>query len=186
MKNLTKTFLIFLLLSLSASSCKKDDDNDWDPPRTGDYFTCLVNGERFETSSSFNCNGTSFYYYPAGSVGEIDTNVISMRGINCNAVDQPVIFLGLHGIEPFTGYLNFLNTESGESGRPVVVHGNLIAFDKLVDGWIDVDEFSPRQPNNGDFGTFRGTFEFTVTHDTIETVYEITEGEFRFAVPNIW
>jgi hypothetical protein len=146
----------------------------------------MVNGERLESSSSFNCSGETFWYYPAGTVGGIDSSVISLRGIDCDANDQPVVIIGLRGYEPFTGYLDFLNTEPGDSCQPVVVHGNLIAYDKLIEGWIDVEEFSPRQPNNGDFGTFKGTFGFTVTHDTIETVYEVTDGEFRFAVPNSW
>lgn len=99
--------------------------------------------------------------------------------------------IGLIGIDPFTGYLDFLNPAPGDSCAPVVLGGELmggqlVVYNRLIEGSINVAEFSPRQPNNGDFGTFKGTFEFTVTHDTIETVYEVTNGEFRFAVPNIW
>jgi hypothetical protein len=175
-----------LFLFILATSCKKDDDNDWDPPRTGDYFTCLVNGERLETSSSSNCSGETFYYYPPGAVQGIDSSYILLRGIDCDANSGPVVIIGFLGVEPFTGYLDFLNPEQGDTCAPVVLGNNLITYDRLIDGWMDVEEFSPRQPNNGDFGTFKGTFGFTVTHDTIETVYEVTDGEFRFAVPNSW
>lgn len=59
-------------------------------------------------------------------------------------------------------------------------------YDQLIEGWIDVDEFSPRDGGQGEFGNLEGTFEFTVTHDTLETIYEVTEGQFRFAVPTIF
>jgi hypothetical protein len=177
--------LLSLFLILLATACKKDDNNDWNPPPTGDYFTCLVNGERLETSSSFNCSGKTFYYYPPGIAG-MDSSYLLVSGQNCNGNGPPVVSLRFIGIEPFTGYLDFLSPEPVDSCTPVIIGSGLIAYDQLLQGWINVEEFSPRQPNNGEFGTFKGTFEFTVTHDTIETVYEVTEGEFRFAVPNIW
>jgi hypothetical protein len=139
--------------------------------------------------SSFGCSGESFWYYPSGTVGNIDSSLIYLRGINCDELGQPIVSITLSGIEPFTGYLDFLDPPPGDSCIPQIlggelINGQLVAYDQLIEGWIDVEEFSPRQPNNGDFGTFKGTFAFTVTHDTIETVYEVTDGEFRFAVPN--
>jgi hypothetical protein len=184
MKQLTALLLTLYLIAF-ATSCKKDGDNDWNPPRTGDYFTCLVNGERLETSSSFNCSGETFYYYPAGIAG-MDSSYLLLSGNNCNDNGPPVVSLRFIGIEPFTGYLDFLDPEKGDSCSPAVLGTQLIAYEQLIEGWIDVEEFSPRQPNNGDFGTFKGTFAFTVGHDSLETIYEITEGQFRFAVPNIW
>lgn len=184
MKQLS-VFSINLFLVLLVASCNKDGDGDWDPPETGDYLTCLVNGERLETSFSANCSGETFYYYPPGIAG-MDSSYLLLSGQNCDGNGPPIVSLRFVGIEPFTGYLDFFDPLPGDSCTPVVIRNGLVAYDQLIEGWINVEEFSPRQPNNGDFGTFKGTFGFTVTHDTIQTVYEVTDGEFRFSVPNTW
>ncbi len=82
MKYLTNTFLI--LISLSAGSCKKDDDDN--PNNNSDnfseYFSCKINGVEFTTRSDFNCNGESFYYYPAGAGGVVDGYML-ISGRDC-------------------------------------------------------------------------------------------------------
>jgi hypothetical protein len=175
-------FLLSLFLIAFATSCNKDGDNDWTPPRSGDYFTCLVNGERFETEGSFNCSSKTFYYYPEGSVG-LDDSYLLASGRNCET--SKAVGLRFSGLSPTTGYFDFNDTLLADSSFPIYAQA-LTFYDRLQSGYIEITEFSPRDGGQGEFGTFEGTFEFTVKHDTIDTVINITEGQFRFSVPNIW
>jgi hypothetical protein len=178
-------FLLTLFIIVLATSCKKDDGNDWNPPRTGDYFTCLVNGERFETEGSFNCSSKTFYYYPEGSVG-LDDSYLVAGGTNCETSEA--VNLRFEGITPITGYFDLTDTLVADSCFPIYTRVLSLNgfYDQLQSGYIDIAEFSPRNDGQGEFGNFEGRFAFTVGHDSLETIYEITEGQFRFAVPNIW
>ncbi|NEN25604.1 hypothetical protein G3O08_19100 [Cryomorpha ignava] len=175
---------LFLFLSLTAifSSCKKDN-NDWTPPRSGDYFTCLINGERFETEGSFNCSGDQFSYYPAGTAG-MEESYLLFKGRICNIGKS--VAIRMSGVEPFTGTLNMVESTLVDSCFPYVWLRADQFYEQLQSGTLIVEEFTPRQPNNGPFGNFEGTFEFVVSNDTLDSVIHITEGQFRFRVPNIW
>lgn len=181
MKQLSRLSL-FLFLMILASSCKKDDNNDWNPPPTGDYFTCLVNGERFETKGSFNCSSRMFYYYPAGTAG-FENSYLLAKGTNCEVSED--VALRFEGLLPQTGYFSFNDTLLADSSFPIYARA-LTFYDRLQSGYIEITEFSPRDGGQGEFGNFEGSFEFTVKHDTIDGVINITEGQFRFSVPNIW
>ncbi|MCZ4409672.1 hypothetical protein O3Q51_12690 [Cryomorphaceae bacterium 1068] len=174
-----KYIVLFLIFQIILFSCKKDG---WNPPKTGDYFTCLVNGERFETKYSFYCSGRSFYYYSAGTAG-LDDSYLLAKGVNCDTGEG--VTLRMKGLEPQAGYYNVLDTLLADSVFPAYNRGTIF-YDQLQSGYIQIDEFSPRDGGQGEFGNFAGSFEFAIMNDTLDTVIHITEGQFRFAVPNIW
>jgi hypothetical protein len=182
MKQLTALLLTLYLIAF-ATSCKKDGDNDWTPPRTGDYFTCLVNGERFETEGSFSCSSKTFYYYPDGTTG-LDDSYLVFSGKNCESGHSVILrFLSVH---PFEGTINFLAPVQADSCSPMYRVSSQLKYETLISGNMIVTEFSPREDGQSEFGNFEGTFEFSVKNDTIDTVINITDGQFRYAVPNIW
>jgi len=51
---------------------------------------------------------------------------------------------------------------------------------------MTIGQFIPRESGNSPLGTIKGTFEFTVTDEIgIDTIH-VTEGRFRFDVPQIF
>lgn len=181
MKHPTKIFLFFILICLSANSCKKDDDNDWSPPPSGDYFTCLIDGQRFETQSSFNCRDELFSYYSAGVAG-FDESYLLAYGRNCES--GSTVAIRMSDINPGTGYYDLTDTIIADSSFPVYRIGYHTHYETLESGFIQIDEFSLRESPNGDFGNFQGSFGFVLRNDSLQTSVNITEGQFRFEVPN--
>ncbi len=69
---------------------------------------------------------------------------------------------------------------------PAETVNGIVLYDSLIPGYFNVASFTPRQPNNGPFGKIEGTFEFTVTNENKDSTIYITDGAFRFKVPNTW
>lgn len=185
MKKLTKPFLIFILLSLTAGSCKKDDDDDSD--NFSEYFYCKINGEEFQTRSTFICNSRTFYYYPAGTAGLPDDYIL-ISGKHCPS--NKSVTIRLYNPVPTTGYLHFLEPAFADSCSPFYRHtseeGLYIMMENLISGSMNIETFTPRDSITLEEGRIEGTFEFSVTNENQDSIIHITEGVFRFKVPNMW
>ena len=72
--------------------------------------------------------------------------------------------------------------------QPAFIHyiepGYEIEMDSLISGSMNITTFSPRDSVSEHLGKIEGTFEFTIANQD-STIY-ITNGAFRFKVPNIW
>ncbi len=62
----------------------------------------------------------------------------------------------------------------------------IFLYENLIDGYMDIEHFIPRKDNNSPFGSIKGTFEFTVTDEARMDTMRITNGRFRFDVPQIF
>ena len=188
MNKIRYLLLLTVLLTTSFSCCKDDDDN---PPgeneNFSEYFTCKINGVEFNTASTFYCNGMSFYYYEAG-MGGLEDSYMLLKGKNCPQSKSLVI--RLFGIEHSDGYLNFVQPTFTDSCSPAFIHfvepGNIIEMDSLISGSMNITTFTPRDSLTNAFGKIEGTFEFTVTNEAQDSTIHVTDGVFRFKVPNFW
>lgn len=190
MNYLTKTFLIFFALGFLASACKKDDVSNPsnESQNFSEYFYCKINGEEFTPQGNPYCNSKAFHFYTKGS-GGLDDSYMLIRGQNCNT-DKSVL-LRFFGAEVFTGNMDMLNPAYADSCSPLVAQQETpdsyyYRFEKLQSGFIDISSFSPRETNGGAFGKVEGTFAFVLTDETIDSTVHITDGAFRFKVPNMW
>ncbi len=188
MKPFTKLFLMLFILCLSIGSCKKDDDDN--PSNNSDnfseYFNCKINGEDFQIRGTTYCNSKAFHFYAEGT-GGLEESYMLIRGKDC-LTDKSVL-MRFFGAEVFTGYMDMTEPLFADSCRPLVAQQETpdsyyYFFDKLQSGSIEVSSFSPR---NGDsFGKIEGTFAFVLKDEIIDSTITVTEGEFRFQVPNSW
>jgi len=187
MKHLTKTFLIFFILSLSAGSCKKDDDDNVSD-NFSEYFKCKINGVQFTPRSDFNCNGKTFYYYPAGA-GGLDDGYMLILGRDC-PTDRASALRIFNPVVPITGVIDFIAPQYADSISPIYFYYDSnsegIAFDNTITGHMNIVEFTPRDSITMEFGKLEGTFEFTVSNEAQDSTIHITDGAFRFKVPNFW
>ena len=189
MKHLTKPLLIFLLLSLSMGSCKKDDDDN--PNNNSDnfseYFYCKINGEEFRPRGTSNCNNRSFYYYTAGT-GGLTENYILISGRDCPS--DLGVALRIFNPTPVEGSFDMLSAEFADSISPSVLQidseEGILTFQELIGGHLDLTTFTPRDSISLVEGRIEGTFEFSVTNENQDSTIHITEGAFRFKVPNMW
>jgi len=189
MKHLTKPFLIFLLLSLSTGSCKKDDDGENGTPQDSmaEYFHCKINGVEFRPSSTFTCNSRLFGYYPEAGDG-IEGGYLVMSGTECPTHNKSVS-LRFQGFVPQTGPLNFMEPSPVDSCFPIFVaqlSPELLIFDSLTSGSMDLVHFSPSTLPNGQLGLVEGTFEFSVANTELDSTVHITDGHFRFRIQQTW
>ncbi len=190
MKHPTKIFLFFLLICLSVNSCKKDDDDNPsnDSDNFSEYFTCKINGEEFTTRSDFNCNGKSFYYYPAGA-GGLDQGYMLISGRDCSTNSAVALRIFNPSI-PITGLINLTEPHSADSISPIYYYYNLIgdgvAFDQTLSGHTNITEITPRDSTTMEFGKIEGTFEFIVSNEELDSTIHVTDGAFRFKVANFW
>jgi len=189
MKNLIKPLIIFLALGLSAMGCNKDDD---DPSEVSDnfseYFTCKINGVPFSGRSNFNCSGRSFYYYPAGAGGP-DNAYMLISGRNCD--ENMTVALRFYNPDiPALGAFDFLSPEFADSTSPGILHiisgDGVYKFEKLIGGEMNIDAFTSRDSTTMAFGRLEGTFQFSVSNEEIDSTVHVTDGVFRFKVPNFW
>lgn len=190
MKHPTKIFLFFLLICVGLISCKKDDDDKPDEPNYGpEYFECKINGDPLEVSSNpFTCNGLYFNYYPEPYLNSPAGYTI-LRGRNCQTYTG--VAVRMDGLIHQTGELDFLEPTFADSIYPYYRYNDLsleepILFEKLISGSMYIKEFIPRANGSSPFGTITGTFEFTVTNEFGTDTIHITEGRFRFDVPQIF
>src|SRR5690554_6629887 len=54
------------------------------------------------------------------------------------------------------------------------------------DGQMNIEQFSPKENGDSPLGTFQGTFQFTVTNEIGIDSIRISEGRFRFDIPQIF
>jgi hypothetical protein len=189
MKPTTRTFLIFLLLSLSAGSCKKDDDDN--PSNNSDnfseYFYCKINGEEFQPRGTPSCNNRSFYYYPAGT-GGLSEDYILISGRDCPS--NLGVAIRIFNPTPAEGNFDMLSPEFADSISPSLLHidseEGVLTFQELIGGYLHIVTFTPRDSVTLEYGRIEGTFEFSVTNENQDSIIHITEGAFRFKVPNMW
>jgi len=180
------TFFVFLLVLLAA--CKKDDEPD-SPNYGAEYFECKINGEPFQAVSiPFQCSGPRFDYYPEQYLS-IPAKSMSLIGIHCPTYNA--VGIGIFGYNEELGSINFDETTNVDSVS--VYHRaypgdslESILYDQMIDGSLNIQELIPRESGTSPLGTIKGSFEFTVTDESeIDTIY-ITEGRFRFDVPQIF
>ena len=188
MKNFKTFALLFVLLATSFSCCKDDDDN---PPGENEsfseYFTCKINGVEFDPQGSFTCNNLSFYYYQE-EIGGVPSGSMLISGRDCPS--HQTISLRFSGMTTNTGYLNFLEPTYADSCFPGYRHfisgtGEFL-FENLNSGYMDITTFTPRDSVTQKPGKIEGTFEFSVANENNDSIIHITDGAFRFKVPNIW
>lgn len=190
MKHPTKTLLFFLLIFLTANSCKKDDDDNPsnDSDNFSEYFKCKINGVEFTTRSDFNCNGKTFYYYPAG-VGGVDSAYMLISGRNCD--ENMTVALRFYNPEiPAIGTFEFLSPEFADSSSPAIRHNisgdGVYIYESLLGGELSISTFTPRDSVTLEFGKLEGTFDFTVFNEELDSTVHVTDGSFRFKVANFW
>lgn len=183
----TLLFLILLLFFLNA--CDEDDDQP-EPPNYGiEYFECKINGEPFQAVSiPFQCSGPRFDYYPE-SFMSVPEGYMALGGVHCPTYNS--VAIRVFGYQQDTGYIDFVDPIVVDSLSPYYSFdadslSPRILYENLVDGSIVINEIIPRASGNSPFGTISGTFEFTVTDEIgIDTIH-VTEGRFRFDVPQIF
>jgi hypothetical protein len=188
MKQLKSFFLLCLSLTILAS-CKEDDDKPDEPNYGIQYFECRINGEPLEVSSNpFTCNGLYFNYYPEPYLNSPAGYAI-LRGRSCQTYTGAAI--RINGLDHQTGELDFLQPAFADSIYPYYRYNDdsleePILYEKLVSGSMYIEEFIPGENGSSPLGTIKGTFEFTVTDETGIDTIRVTEGRFRFDVPQIF
>ncbi|MGB6035088.1 MAG: hypothetical protein WBG42_02385 [Cryomorphaceae bacterium] len=182
MKHPTKIFLLFLLICLSANSCKKEDDNNnSDEDSLAEYFYCDINGQRFNPTSNFNCNGRLFGYTPESEDG-ISAGYLVISGKNCPAGE--LLGLRFYNLQPTEGEINFLNPVVADSCSPFFKSTDDEVYDVLLHGNASFEHFEPRVGNTK--GLIEGTFDFSVAHAETDSVVTVTNGYFRFRIEHTW
>lgn len=182
--------LTTILLVTSFSCCKDDDDS---PPGDSDsfseYFTCKINGVEFNPQGTFTCNNMSFYYYQE-AVGGVPAGSMVIVGHDCPS--KRAVYLRFEGMSHQTGNLTFVNPTYADSCFPAYSYSdggeipNFVVFENLVSGSMNITTFTPRDSITEKLGKIEGTFEFSVANEENDSIIHITDGAFRFKVPNIW
>lgn len=168
-----KKIIFLIVLSLSLSSCDKDNDRPKTeleklPPATqigAGTFGCLVNGVSYvDNSGFFNC----FYQlvdgeYYFGIQAEDNVSNIVLIGLGSNASNIELnTLINLNKDEPqnFYGGVNLVNL------------GGTIKTSDSADGNIKFTKFDLQ--NN----IVSATFEFTIVDPNTGMTYQITAGRF--------
>ncbi|NEN25173.1 hypothetical protein G3O08_16855 [Cryomorpha ignava] len=139
----------------------------------------------FNPTGTFNCNNLGFYYYGANT-GGLDDKYMVIFGKDCPA--SQTMAIRLFGMEHQAGYLDFLQPSFADSCSPAFIHyiepGYEIEMDSLISGSMNITTFTPRDSISEKLGKLEGTFEFTIANQ--DSIIHVTDGAFRFKVPNIW
>jgi len=114
---------------------------------------------------------------------------MSLVGIHCPTYNA--VGIGVFGYNEEPGVINF--TETTDVDSVSVYHRaypgdslESVLYEIMIDGFLNIEELKPRESGSSPFGTIKGTFEFTVTDEIgIDTIH-VTEGRFRFDVPQIF
>lgn len=183
-----KHILLISIALVTCLSCCKDDDYAPDGEHFAELFTCKINGVEFRTRPTITCNDERFYYYEAG-MGGLEDSYMLIAGKDC----PNFLSVGLRnfGIIYGTGYLDFNQPAFADSCSPYIRHnlwpGNgILGFDSLISGGMNITTFTPRDSVTQRLGKIEGTFEFTVANEELDSVVHVTDGYFRFKVPNVW
>ncbi|NEN25601.1 hypothetical protein G3O08_19085 [Cryomorpha ignava] len=186
MKNILKITLLTISI-LTLSQCKDDDDKPEKPNYGAEYFKCKVNGLEFQTPSDFSCDGKYFNYYPEAYGGN-EAGYMVMSGTNCPTYTY--VTIRIYGLLPTTGHLDFLTPAFADSISPfynyTAADSTSTIYEQLIDGEMNIEQFIPRADGSSPYGTIKGTFHFTVTDTNALDTFRITDGSFRFDVPQIF
>ncbi|NEN24372.1 hypothetical protein G3O08_12735 [Cryomorpha ignava] len=187
MKNILKITFLFVCL-LSLSQCKEDDDKPEEPNYGAEYFKCKVNGVEFDAHSTFSCDGRKFNYYPEAYLST-PAQYMVFGGRNCSEFSS--VTIRINGMDHSTGLLNFLAPTHADSIFPYYSYFDLqdsvfVIAENLVEGEMNIEQFIPRVDGSSPYGTIKGTFNFTVTDENAVDTFRITNGQFRFDVPQIF
>ncbi len=180
--------LISMALVTFLSCCKDDDDDAPNGEHFAELFTCKINGVEFRTIPTFYCNDEVFYFYEAG-MGGLEDSYMLMSGVDCP--NHLSVGLRNFGIIYGTGYLDFNQPTFADSCSPYIRHSpgpdiGILLFDSLISGGMNITTFTPRDSVTQRLGKIEGTFEFTVANEELDSVVHVTDGYFRFKVPNVW
>jgi len=120
---------------------------------------------------------------------DIPEGYMLLAGKNC--IESHTCGIRIYGYSGDEGLIDFLSPITTDSILPY--HRSYpsdstesILYDQLVQGYVNIDEIVPRQSGNSPLGTIKGTFEFTVTDESGIDTIRVTEGRFRFDVPQIF
>lgn len=187
MKSILKITLLTISI-LTLSQCKNDDDKPEKPNYGAEYFKCKVNGVEFETPSDFSCEGKYFYYYPDAYL-DTPAGYMVMRGRNCE--EYEVLGIRIYGLEHITGTLDFFEPAFADSIMPYYDYEDLqdstyVILQTLIDGEMNIEQFVPRANGSSPYGTIKGTFNFMLTDSMGVDTIRVTDGSFRFDVPQIF
>ena len=176
--------LIFLFLA-TLSACKEDDDKPKESDNKLQYFECKINGEFFQAVSiPFQCTGPRFDYYPEAYAG-MPEGYMTFGGRNC--IDTTLLFLRFYGMSPnASGITSLTYLNYADSCSPVFRFSDFTTYENLIDGSLYIEEFTPRESGISEFGNMKGKFELRLTNEQNSDTLNITEGRFRFDVPQIF
>ena len=182
-------YLLLFILVTTLSACKEDDDKPDKPDNKLQYFECKINGEFFQAVSiPFQCTGPRFDYYPEAYLN-VPEGYMLLAGKDC--INSQTCGIRIFGFTGEEGSINFLNPTRADSILPYhrVYPGDSlesILYDKMIEGSLNIEELKPRESGNTPLGTIKGTFEFTLTDDSGLDTIRVTNGRFRFDVPQIF
>ncbi len=188
MKNILKITLLAISI-LTLTQCKDDDDKPDKPNYGAEYFKCKVNGVEFQTLGyPFGCEGLIFYYYPEAYLTVAEKYMV-FGSSNCS--EKVNMSIRIDGLEHTTGILDFLEPAFADSIYPYYRYLDMedsiyVKLETLVDGEMKIIDFIPRQDGSSPYGTFKGTFHFTLTDSMGIDTIRVTDGSFRFDVPQIF
>ena len=187
MKTILKITILTICI-LSLAQCKDDDDKPDGPNYGAEYFKCKVNGVDYDTRSTFACNGHDFHYYPEAYLSTPGKYMV-FGGRNCSEFSN--ISIRINGMQHSTGELNFLNPSFADSVYPYYNYMDFedsvfVKLETLIEGEMNIEQFIPRADDSSPYGTFKGTFNFVLTDSLGLDTLKITDGQFRFDVPQIF
>ena len=183
------TYLFLFLLLFFLNACDKEDDKSDEPNYGPEYFECKINGKPFQAVSiPFQCSGQQFDYYPEPFM-DVPEGYCLISGVNCQTFEA--LSIRINGLNPKTGNLSFTQPSFADSIYPLysipdTLSEEVVKYEDLIDGSMTIDQFIPRKNGSSPLGTISGVFEFTVTDEVGMDTIRVTEGRFRFDVPQIF
>jgi hypothetical protein len=129
----------------------------------------------------------NFSYFPQGGIGS-DENYMVIRGRDC-PTDQ-VLMMRFDQFIPNESLINFLSPTYADSCYPLYIghvpEQGFIEYETLLNGSMELTTMTPYDWDSETPGKIEGTFEFTVTDERGIDTIRVTEGRFRFDVPQIF
>lgn len=184
-----KIFLFYNFLFIVLVACKKEDKEPISSGLFAQKFYCKINGEDFyPVGFPFGCDAVRFDYYPEAFMN-IPPGYLIIRGRDCTIYES--VGFRLFDVDTSTSKIIFKSTEDKEISSPFysvldTISGVQINYEKLINGEVNISRFIPREDSNSPDGVIEGTFQFTVTHPTLNDTIRVTEGYFKLAVPDIF
>lgn len=177
--------LLLIGLIIVSTGCK-DDDNDDNPHPPLSYFSCKVNGEKFETRGQpfGGCNGYRVTFYEE-ALFDYEPGFLSFGGSYCPSPGRHVVVRGegilsenifdLTDSAMYASYVDYRMYNDSDGHK----------FNSVLSGTLTISELRPRarRPDGSkksEYGWIEGTFEFEVTNEARDTIVHVTEGRFGF------